>query len=59
VLNDQTNQVTLPQFPHKKIKKAYLLKDNSKVETRLIKDEALITVNADHNEADRVIVLEI
>ncbi len=59
ILNDQTNQIVLPQFPYKKIKKATLLKDNSIIQTKLTKGEVTITVNADHTEADRVIVLEV
>ncbi len=59
VLNDQTNQVVLSQFPYKKIKKATLLKDNSIIQTKLTKGEVTIMVNADQTEADRVIVLEI
>jgi alpha-L-fucosidase len=59
VLNEQISQIQLPQFPQKKIQKAYLLKDNAKVEAKLVKGEAMITVKADRSEADRVIVLEI
>ncbi len=59
ILNDQTNQIVLPQFPYKKIKKATLLKDNSIIQTKLTKGEVTITVSADSTEADRVIVLEV
>ncbi|HTM98695.1 MAG TPA: alpha-L-fucosidase [Pedobacter sp.] len=59
VLNDQINQLTLPQFSAKKVKKAYLLKGSSVVETKLSKGNLTITVNGDLKEMDRVVVLEI
>ena len=57
VLNAKSNQIVLPQFPNKKIRKAYLLKDNTAIPTKLIKGELTFTVNAS-SEEDRVIVLE-
>ncbi|SFH40264.1 alpha-L-fucosidase [Pedobacter insulae] len=59
VLNANTNQIVLPQFLHKKIKKAYLLKDNSSIQTKLSKNELIITLNSDEQELDRVVVLEV
>ena len=56
VLNPKTNQIVLPQFPNKKIKRAYLLKDNSIVPVKLTNGELTITVNASSDE-DRVVVL--
>ena len=58
VLNLKTNQIVLPQFPNKKIKKAYLLKDNSVVQTKLLNGELTLTISLNAKEVDLVIVLE-
>lgn len=58
VLNAKTNEIVLSAFPNKKIKKAYLLKDNSAVPTKLMNGELRFTVNAS-GEEDRVVVLEV
>lgn len=58
LLNANTTQLILPEFPGKKVKKAYLLKDNSPVTTKLTKGELMLTVNRSADE-DRVVVLEI
>jgi alpha-L-fucosidase len=59
ILNLKVNQFTLPQFPSKKIKRAYLLKDNSNVPTKLENGELTIMINPDKKELDVVVVLEI
>ncbi|TCC88011.1 alpha-L-fucosidase [Pedobacter frigiditerrae] len=59
ILNSKTTQVNLPNFPVKKIKKAFLLKDNSSVTTKINNGTANISVNLTDNEPDRVIVLEL
>jgi len=57
LLNSTVNQVILPQFPGKKLKKAYLLKDNSGVTAKLVKGELSLIVHPS-TEEDRVVVLE-
>ncbi|NNV56052.1 alpha-L-fucosidase [Limnovirga soli] len=60
VLDNKETTVTLPQFPFKKITKAYLLKDNSPVKVQLDKGTASIPVaGLMQNEPDAVIVLEV
>ncbi|RZK59462.1 MAG: alpha-L-fucosidase [Pedobacter sp.] len=59
VLNNKTTEVSLPNFPTKKIKKAYLLKDSSPVTAKINSGTANISVNLIDNEPDRVIVLEL
>ena len=58
VLNPKTNQIILPQFPNKKIKKAYLLKDNAVIQTKLVNGELTLTITPNAEEVDQVIVLE-
>jgi alpha-L-fucosidase len=59
VLNSKTAEVTLLNFPAKRIKKAYLLKNNNPVEIRINKGVATIPVSYPSNEPDHVIVLEL
>ena len=57
VLNSKTNEIVLPQFPNKKVKKVYLMKDNSVVAAKLRNGELTLTINPS-DEADRIVVIE-
>ncbi|WP_316735471.1 alpha-L-fucosidase [Pedobacter aquatilis] len=59
VLDDKTTSVKLSQFPFKKIKKAYLLKDKSPVKFVNQKGNVEITTGFSNQEIDNVVVLEI
>jgi len=59
ILNNKTTQVSLANFPAKKIKKAYLLNDNSTVIAKINNGTVNISVNLADNEPDRVVVLEL
>ncbi len=57
VLNDSATSITLEKFPYKKIAKAYLLKDNSGIQTQLKQDTLIIQPIKLNDEPDEVIVL--
>ncbi len=59
VLNHKTTQINLPNFPAKKIKRAFLLKDNTLIVTQINKGTATISVSLTAGEPDRVVVLEL
>lgn len=59
VLDAKIDQIVLPQFPNKNLKKAYLLKDNTAIPTKLINGELTLSVNQNAKELDRVVVLEV
>ncbi|WP_231458726.1 alpha-L-fucosidase [Pedobacter sp. Leaf132] len=59
ILDNKNKAVTLNQFPFKKIKKAYLLKDKSSVKFTSKKDIIEITTGFSNNEIDNVVVLEV
>lgn len=59
VLKMGTTSVVLEKFPFKKIKKAYLLKDNAEVKVILKNGTVTIPVSSNANEPDQVIVLEV
>ncbi|WP_131539936.1 alpha-L-fucosidase [Pedobacter nototheniae] len=52
-------EISLPNFPSKKIAKAYLLKDGSTVKTQFKNGTVNILANYTNNEPDNVVVLEI
>ncbi|RYD80373.1 MAG: alpha-L-fucosidase [Sphingobacteriales bacterium] len=59
ILDSKNASVSFDNFRFKKITKAYLLKDGSKVKFSLKKDSATITTGFANNEIDNVIVLEV
>ncbi len=60
VLNKNADTVTLENFPFKRITKAYLMKDNSAINTTMKNGTAQITtVGWGDDEPDQVIVLEV
>jgi alpha-L-fucosidase len=60
LLKKEVSIVTLADFPFKKINKAYLLKDGTKITTSLKDKKAMIAPSKwDDNEPDEVIVLEV
>ncbi|WP_316804436.1 alpha-L-fucosidase [Pedobacter nototheniae] len=52
-------EISLPNFPSKKITKAYLLKDGLAVKTQLKNGTVTISANYNASEPDNVVVLEI
>ncbi|MBG9375469.1 alpha-L-fucosidase [Panacibacter sp. DH6] len=59
VFDNKRASVILEQFPFKKIKKAYLLKDKTAVKTQLKNDMAQLFLPDNIDEPDEVIVLEV
>jgi alpha-L-fucosidase len=57
VLDKNTTSVALENYPYKKVEKAYLLKDNSVVETKMQKNTLVISAVKQNDEPDVVIVL--
>jgi alpha-L-fucosidase len=59
IVDGKTSTLNLENVPLKKIKKAYLLKDNSAVNFTFKKSTLNITATVNATEPDQVIVLEI
>ena len=60
VLKENTNEITLPQFPYNKITKAYWFKNNAAVDYTLNNNNVTVQLNDKNNkDEDRVIVLEV
>ncbi|PTS91337.1 alpha-L-fucosidase [Pedobacter sp. HMWF019] len=58
ILSAEVQMVELPDFPFRKIKKAYLLKDHSAVKVVLKNAKVTISAGAGDGEPDRIVVLE-
>jgi len=58
VLKNAETIINLPNFPNKKITKAYLLKDKSAVKASLNNQNVQLTIDPKQTELDEVIVLE-
>ncbi|MEO8711224.1 MAG: alpha-L-fucosidase [Parafilimonas sp.] len=58
VLDKNATSITLENFPYKKIAKAYLLKDNSAIQTQLQKNTLIIQpIKINDDEPDKVLVI--
>jgi alpha-L-fucosidase len=58
VLDKNTSAITLENFPYKKISKAYLLKDNSAIQTQLQNNTLIIqSIKMNDEEPDEVIII--
>lgn len=53
------NVISLPQFPYKKVKSAYLLKDKAPIKVAVKGGSAIINAGFGGDDADTVIVLEV
>lgn len=58
ILKNAETTINLPNFPYKKITKAYLLKDKSVVKATLNNQNVQLTIDPKQTELDEVIVLE-
>jgi alpha-L-fucosidase len=60
ILKNQSGNITLENFPYKKISKAWLLKDGTKIVTVLRNGQLTLTpASWNEEEPDQVIVLEV
>lgn len=59
VLDPKNTSISIEKFPFKRIKKAYLLKDNVPVKFALNKTKLEVKTTFNNNEPDNVVVLEV